>query len=222
MDQDDIVNQFLKSISKLTKIPLSSIIGYASRNNPLNILEHPSVIEMTEKQMNKINMINNLIALHGVVKELEVGKKIVLNSSEAAINFFSSLLSNKKDREIFMAAYLDNKGQLIQVEVISQGTNNACVVDKRKILEIALATHCQKVILAHNHTSGISKPSQEDRDLNQAIYNILEPLKILLEDQIIVGDQGSISLKNEGLFPKKTTAKADYTKTLCNQPKKER
>jgi DNA repair protein RadC len=46
---------FYKSLRDLTGISMAKIKRYSKEHNPFNILEHPMVIEPSERQLKKIN-----------------------------------------------------------------------------------------------------------------------------------------------------------------------
>ena len=56
------------------------------------------------------------------------------------------------------------------------------------------------VILAHNHPSGVLKPSPEDITMNQRLIHAGKILGITVLDQIIIPKKGYLSFKEAGLI----------------------
>ncbi len=57
-----------------------------------------------------------------------------------------------------------------------------------------------KMIIAHNHPSGVAEPSQADERITRRIKSALELVDIRLLDHLIVGDGGTTSLASRGLI----------------------
>jgi DNA repair protein RadC len=64
------------------------------------------------------------------------------------------------EREEFRVLYLDNQNQLIAHETLFTGTINRTEVHPREVVKRALYFNAAAVILAHNHPSGETTPSQ--------------------------------------------------------------
>jgi len=56
------------------------------------------------------------------------------------------------------------------------------------------------VIVAHNHPSGVSEPSQADERITRRLKSALELVDIRLLDHLIIGDAGATSLASRGLL----------------------
>ena len=57
-----------------------------------------------------------------------------------------------------------------------------------------------KMIIAHNHPSGVAEPSQADERITRRLKSALELVDIRLLDHLIVGDGGTTSLASRGLI----------------------
>ena len=203
--------EFLRSLNALTGISLRKIENYAKLHNPFNILEHPSVVEPTEKQLEKIGLLNEFIATYHVLKLKEDKEVIKFSSPRESGAYFLSLLRGKKEREYFMVAFLGNGNRIIETKVVSKGTVNQALVDPREILKIALANDSVSIILAHNHPGSSLKASNEDKDMTQRIFDIFKPLNINVLDHIIVGGNSYVSLAENGYMPNSIRNSANYS-----------
>jgi DNA repair protein RadC len=63
---------------------------------------------------------------------------------------------------------------------------------------MALAYNAAACILAHNHPSGVSEPSQADIYITQKLQQALSLMDINLLDHFVIGDGKPISLAERG------------------------
>ena len=203
-------DSFFQSLNKLTGIPMSKLKSYAKENNPFNILEHPGVVEPNDRQLEKINKLNEFIASYNVLKLDQESEKITFKSPNDSGKYFASLLGGVKDKERFLVAFLDNSNSIIELRTVSQGTTNMAVVYPRDILKMALANDCSSIILSHNHPGGSLKASSEDIALTQRIVDIFRPLDIKVLDHIIVGGYSFSSMAENGVLPSDRMDAANY------------
>ncbi|MFT9495048.1 JAB domain-containing protein [Anaerosolibacter sp.] len=214
-------DDFFKSLNALTGIPMRKIQAYAKENNPFNILEHPMVVEPTDKQLEKISKLNEFISSYSVLRMEEDQNRIKFASPDDSGKYFLSLMGGMKDRERFMVAFLDNSNSIIETRTISEGGVNMAVVHPRDILKIAIANDCSSLILSHNHPGGSINPSKEDQALTQRIVDIFHPLNIKVLDHIIVGGTRYSSMAENGYLPNGPLNKAKYDSILLNGAAKE-
>lgn len=203
-------DSFFQSLNKLTGIPMSKLKSYAKENNPFNILEHPGVVDPNDRQLEKINKLNEFIASYNVLKLDQENEKITFKSPNDSGKYFASLLGGVKDKERFLVAFLDNSNSIIELRRVSQGTTNMAVVYPRDILKMALANDCSSIILSHNHPGGSLRASKEDVALTQRIVDIFKPLDINVIDHIIVGGYSYSSMAENGVLPNNKMDVANY------------
>jgi DNA repair protein RadC len=89
-------------------------------------------------------------------------------------------------KEHLRGLYLDNHYQLIHDEVISIGSLTSNIIHPREVFRPALEYSASAVILAHNHPSGIAKPSEADIAITRQIVEAGKILGINLLDHVIV------------------------------------
>lgn len=105
-----------------------------------------------------------------------------------------------RDRESFMAVYLDSKNRLIGWEVVSEGALNASIVHPREVFKGAILASAAAVVVIHNHPSEDPAPSQEDHLVTVALADAGRLLDIPLHDHVIVaGAKKWYSFKETGL-----------------------
>lgn len=103
-------------------------------------------------------------------------------------------------KEHFVVFYLDTNHQEIMREVISVGILNANLVHPREVFEPAVRHVAAQIIIAHNHPSGSTQPSDEDVDVTKRLADAGRLLGIEVLDHVIVTRHNFFSLKENGLF----------------------
>ena len=104
------------------------------------------------------------------------------------------------ENETFACLFLDSQHRIIHFEKLFSGSINQTNVHPRVVVKRALYYNSAALIAAHNHPSGIVKPSQADRRITQHLQNTLPLVEIRLLDHIIVGDQTTFSFAEAGLL----------------------
>ena len=80
------------------------------------------------------------------------------------------------------------------------GTIDHASVHPRIIVKKALQYNAAAIILAHNHPSGCSKPSEADIEITETIHDALELIDVHVVDHIIVGEGEPVSMVEQGLW----------------------
>jgi len=105
---------------------------------------------------------------------------------------------NKKEH--FVVFYLDARNQKIQREIISVGILNANLIHPREVFEPAICHTAAQILIAHNHPSGDTKPSDDDIAVTKRLVEAGKILGIEVADHVIVAQNSFLSLKCEGLL----------------------
>ena len=126
------------------------------------------------------------------LEEQLINTNIIDNAQLASLYLTSKLRGYK--REIFACLFLNNQNRVIHYEELFYGTINNTTVYPREIVKIALQYNASSVIFAHNHPSGTSAPSPQDKHLTNALTKILHQLDIKVLDHIIIGSNSCVSL----------------------------
>lgn len=97
--------------------------------------------------------------------------------------------------EIVYILCLDSKEKVLGIRRISEGNLRNSDVSIRRIAEEGMALHASYFYLAHNHTSQLAFPSEEDWLTTDVVRAALEPLGLSLLDHLIFVDGDVVSLK---------------------------
>ncbi len=104
------------------------------------------------------------------------------------------------DVEQFRVLFLDAKNRVMADEVQQTGTINHAAVYPREVVKRALEVGASAIIMVHNHPSGDPKPSRADVDITRSVRDAVRHVGITLHDHVIVGRDGFVSLKSEGVI----------------------
>ena len=81
---------------------------------------------------------------------------------------------------------------------LSRGGIGKTVVDIRLALKQALLHNATRMILCHNHPTGVAQPSADDDHLTHKLKRAAETLDLRLLDHVIVADAGYYSYAEHG------------------------
>jgi DNA repair protein RadC len=123
---------------------------------------------------------------------------VVTASAEARLLINLALAA--KEREVFLVMFLDNQNCIIESTELFQGTIDSAAVYPREVVKAALAVNAAAAILAHNHPSGNTTPSEADKRITETIKDALAVVEIKVLDHIIVGGDKNFSFAEHGLI----------------------
>lgn len=157
-----------------------------------------------------------VMACHGIgiakyaqiLASLEMGKRYLasqvrqvtnLDSSQLVKDYLTTQLRHLS-REVFAVLFLTNDLALIHFEILFTGGISSCSVCVREVLRHALKHGTSQLIIAHNHPNATAMPSNSDLEITQALAQACKLVDMTLIDHIIVGIDGTRSLKEMGKF----------------------
>jgi len=144
----------------------------------------------------------------GIVAALEIGrrrnteeviekKKIV--ASKDIFLLFHPIVSDLPHEE-FWILFLNNSNRYMDMQRLSIGGLEGTSADIRFIMKMAIERLSSKIVVCHNHPSGIAIPSKQDMALTRKIKEGGALLDITLIDHLIVGDNKYYSFADEGVI----------------------
>lgn len=141
-----------------------------------------------------------------LLRELCVSLCRIEASRQPVISSWSALLAYVRaaqaqaSREQFRTLFLDKRNRLIRDELLAQGTVDHAPVYPREVVREALRLDASAIILVHNHPSGDPTPSAADIEMTRRIVEAARTLDLVVHDHLIVGRDGTASLKSLGLM----------------------
>ena len=225
---NDKIKKIMKNIPKIDR-PREKLIQYGpeklsnsellalllrSGNKDINAIELAGEIlkkfgakklpNLNFKDLNKISGLGPAKACE-IIACFELGKRL-LKDKKAQIYLtpkeiweeLRDLRNHKKEH--FVIFYLDSRNQEIKREIISIGSLNANLVHPREVFEPAVRNLTAQIILAHNHPSGDSTPSEDDLEITKRLVEAGKILGIEVIDHIIVAKDNFFSFKEKDLI----------------------
>jgi len=195
------------------KLSNSELLAIILRSGP----KGENVVKLSSRLLKKIGkekIINTkyqkLNAIHGlgpakscqIIACFELGKRLLKDKKAkiylTAEDVFKELrdIRNHK-KEHFVVFYLDINNQEIKREIISIGILNSALVHPREVFESAIKNSASQILLAHNHPSGNTKPTEADINITNRLVEAGDILGIKVIDHIIVTKNKFLSMKEE-------------------------
>jgi len=103
-------------------------------------------------------------------------------------------------REVFVVVLLDGRNRKIGEVRVSEGSLSASIVHPREVFLPAIRASAAAILVVHNHPSGDSRPSAEDREVTWRLGRAGELLGIRLLDHVILGESSYYSFAEEGMM----------------------
>lgn len=123
----------------------------------------------------------------------------IIRDSSDLQRLFAPYFFGARNEMSYLACF-DGKMKLLGVRKLSEGGPNETNVGPRQIAAAALVFNATAVVLAHNHTSGVANPSDDDISTTRYLRQVLEGVGIVLYDHVIMVDDDMVSLRDSGYF----------------------
>ena len=162
----------------------------SNENNDLRFLQEISISElMNIKGIGKVKAIE-LKALGEITKRMSQPinlNKVCIKTKADVANLLMQEMRYEKN-EVLKLILLNNKNVVQKIINIATGKDNSLVFDVKQILSEPIKLQIPKIILAHNHPSGNSSPSNEDIEATRRVKQCCDLMGIQLLDHIVIGD----------------------------------
>lgn len=195
---------------------LELLLFYANPRGDTNPLAHAlmerfgsisGVLDALPEELRKVPGVgDHTVALLKVSKALagryfssraSIGE-IVAGTEDAGALLRDYFIGARTERVCLLC--MDGKRKSLGVRVVGEGSVNSAQFTSRAVVEAALSLNASRVILAHNHVSGLALPSVEDRATTERMKEVLWSVDVKLEDHLIFADDEMVSLRDSG-FP---------------------
>ena len=130
---------------------------------------------------------------------LELSSRYILSSRAISVIAPEDLLSRLaglkfEPQEHFVVVTLNSANYVINVHDVTSGLVNQTPIAPREAFAKAIEDRAVSVILAHNHPSGSTEPSEQDFAITRVLCAAGKVLQIPVIDHIIVGKGGYTSM----------------------------
>ena len=115
-----------------------------------------------------------------------------LSNSRQAQTIIRKLIETcgQSDREQFCVVLLNNKNEVIGLNIVSIGAVSFAHVHPREVLKPAILASATAMILCHNHPSEDLSPSREDEAITARIIKACHIIGIKVHEHLIISMWG--------------------------------
>ena len=150
------------------------------------ITAHPSEIErLADKNTACFLKLLGYLTARRCEDKFLVGTRY--NDAQIA-EFLKAKFLGQSSEQVYLLSF-DEKGALLKVDFVCEGTVNVADVLPRRILEFAVMCGAVSVALAHNHPFGMPTPSSDDISLTASLSAVLMSAEIKLKSHFVVAGQ---------------------------------
>jgi DNA repair protein RadC len=129
----------------------------------------------------------------------EVENRPILSNWQSLLDYLRATMAHVSVEQV-RVLHLNTRNALILDDALGRGTIDEAPVYIREVIRRALEFGSAALILVHNHPSGDPSPSRADIDLTKAIMAAGKPLNIAVHDHLIIGRNGHVSMRAQGLI----------------------
>ena len=131
--------------------------------------------------------------------ELTIPKNTTVENPIDVFNNFKPLFQNQV-KERFLVIWLNSSNKVTGFEIISEGNLNSSIVHPREVFRGAIVATAASIILAHNHPSDNSQPSNEDKHITRQLVESGKIIGIPVHDHLIFTNAGYYSFAEHGML----------------------
>lgn len=117
-----------------------------------------------------------------------------------AVRDYLRLKLMDEPNEVFVVVFLDSQHQVLACEPLFKGSIREAPVYPRVVVQRALELNASALILSHQHPSGKTEPSMQDRAVTNQLQHILRMVDIQVVDHFIIGKGEPYSFAEAGLL----------------------
>lgn len=145
------------------------------------------------------DFIESLSFLYLAANVEQAKRTVVHRQNRIVVDLIQQLSGYSPEEQIFVISF-DAKGRMSFCDLVARGLPNEVVIDPAALVRQAIARGAASIVIAHNHPSGDTEPSESDLALTKAVAELCNSLKILFLDHIIVGRGKSLAIASRDPF----------------------
>jgi len=150
-----------------------------------------------DRNLFNVNLAEITIQYSNRVKASERQK---IRCSQDAERILRAIFPSLEHREYFYMLCLNRSNQLLGYHQVSMGGISGTVTDIRIIFQTAIKANASAIIIAHNHPSGNTQPSDADFALTTKIREAGKIVDIVVLDHLIITAEQYLSLADENIL----------------------
>lgn len=120
-------------------------------------------------------------------------------SSKDVYDLMQPLIGDLRNEEFWVVA-INNASRIIKKVQVSVGGIDQTSADIRLIIRVLIDSGATQFAAVHNHPSGNSRPSNEDKRLTEQLKKAAALFNIRMMDHVIITNDGYYSFCDEGMI----------------------
>ncbi|WP_162179763.1 JAB domain-containing protein [Sphingobium chlorophenolicum] len=117
--------------------------------------------------------------------------------SPTLISYLEACMASLREEQV-RVLFFNDAGDMIADERVWLGTPTEVEIPIEELVRHAFACGSPRLLIAHNHPSGIAEPSRQDVEFTRRLVKICRELQIRVYDHVIVTHKGSFSFREMG------------------------
>lgn len=163
---------------------------------------HATVDQLTQVKgvgLNTATLIQLVPAVAGYYMGRQAEVNTVLTESWQFRELLMPLFFSQRNEMAYLMC-LDGKNKLIAYRQLGEGVVDKLSLSVRKVVDVAVSCDAVRVVLAHNHVSGVAIPSNADIETTRMLWKFLKQIGIELFDHFIIAGEDMVSMRDTGFF----------------------
>jgi DNA repair protein RadC len=132
---------------------------------------------------------------YDIISTRKFKKEINFQKPEDIVSFLKRY--TKLEQEMFLVITLNGVNDVIRIHITTIGLINKTIINPREVFTRSLKDNSSSIIIVHNHPSGHSKPSKDDEEITQRMYDSSKILGITLLDHLIITKNDFYSFRQD-------------------------
>lgn len=137
------------------------------------------------------------VAARYLAASTKVGEQLITSWQFREV--LSPLFIGQRNELVYLMC-MNSRNKELATRKLGEGIADSVQITARKVLEVALDCNATRVVLAHNHVSGVALWSPEDLDTTLRLKRVLREAGIELVDHCIFADDDMVSMADSGLL----------------------
>ena len=156
----------------------------------LQKFENQKLVDINIDELKKIHGLGSVKACE-IIACFELGRRMLKDRKSSILLSPKDVWERMEDirgskKEHFVVFYLDSRNQEIKREIVSVGTLNESLIHPREVFEGAIKHNAAGIILAHNHPSGDTEPSEAAIEITKKLIHAGKILDIKIINHVII------------------------------------
>jgi DNA repair protein RadC len=211
LPREKIIRSGIESLSDLELLVI--ILGYGTKDNDVFAMAQNLLKGVGGIAGLKSARLGQLLAIKGMkiakaskaLASIELARRmntrsnldnVYLKKSSDSYQFLMPQLENEFQEQFFLIM-LNTRHKVVSSVRLFVGSLDLHLIHPRDIFREAVKNNAKFLILAHNHPSGDTTPSQQDLQTTKSIVELGMMMGIRVLDHLIISKDGYRSLKEE-------------------------